>query len=228
MRAVAGCVVLVGLLCTGSGGARAEGYAREAARLDAAQAYPLQHMLAQLRPKDKWSQRMGQEPHAAGKHKHKEKMLVDPFSVGIGLGKYGHIGGFGLLRPNDAFGLEFGVGAWFYDVDYEVFEDDGAVVPEDEFGAAPAVGLEPHFYFTPRTVPMQHSVNLGAYYSPAFGPAFSLAYGFEQHFRHGPGFDFSIGAVIATESEEYLEDYLDADEVDFDWIPVLIELGMFF
>jgi hypothetical protein len=183
-----------------------------------------------------------------------EKPAGATTSVGIGLGKYGALGIEVKRRVSSAVGVSLGMGAHYYKADYEkaytytatgnryvpgrpwytgrwetyTYEATGYETKEDS-GIAPMFGGKLHYYFTPWTQLHQHNIFLVGYYGTAIGPAYGIGYGYERHTESGSTWDFSIGFVAAPDAEEHIYDVVESDgNVDYEWIPLLLELGYFF
>lgn len=158
-----------------------------------------------------------------------KQQKVGDVGFGVGIGRYGLLGASILFRPVDHFGLDGGVGAYYYYLEYETYGYYDSDI-ENDSGFVAAYGVEPRIYFTPKTQPQQHCIIFGLYHCEAYGMAYGVAYGYEYHNPGGVGWDFKLGAFIAPDYEEELTKYLDIEEYDPDIliIPILFGFGLTF
>ncbi len=152
-------------------------------------------------------------------------------TYGIGFGKNGTVGAEMNFRNSDKFGLSLGAGGFLciiqykeYHVGYGGYSTYHSYNETDMYAMG---GVKLRYYLTPRGLPGQHNVFFRSNYSEFTGPVFGIAYGYERRTISGIGWDVNIGVSAAPGVDERVKNIYGRD-IDYQYGPFLIELGIFF
>ncbi len=151
---------------------------------------------------------------------------VPRLGVGAGFGEYGTLGAGLRYRPTDRLAFEAGAGAYRYEL------EDGR---EEIDGFVPAFGCELVVHALRRKFPMQHGVGVVFQYQEVLGVLLGLGYRYERFFGGSrAGMHLELGMMFAPNGKDRAKSFYEdetgrtSDDLDFNYLPLLLKLGVQF